>query len=116
MNKEQQRNSQAPLQLDVITAFKIFNYGVDYGQLLMEQERESEEWADAFNCCLVSRKTAMPAMPIERRQAHSEDWKQAKKKSYILQNQRYKKYTSLLYMICCFLLKIISPQKTKEVK
>lgn len=24
------------------------------------------------------KKTAMPAMPIERRQAHSEDWKQAK--------------------------------------
>lgn len=71
------------MQLDVITAFKIFNYGVDYGQLLMEQERENEELADAFNCSLVSRKTAMPAMPIERRQAHSEDWKQAKKKSII---------------------------------
>lgn len=84
MSKEQQqRNSQSPLQLDIATAFKIFNYGVDYGQLLMEQERESEEWADAFNCCLVSRKTAMPAMPIERRQAHSEDWKQAKKKSVL---------------------------------
>lgn len=66
------------MQLDIVTAFKIFNYGVDYGQLLMERERESEEWADGFNCCLVARKTAMPAMPIERRQAHSEDWKQAK--------------------------------------
>lgn len=66
------------MQLDAVTAFKIFNYGVDYGQLLMEQERDNEEWADALNCCLVSRKTAMPAMPIERRQVHSEDWKQAK--------------------------------------
>ena len=66
------------MQLDAVTALRIFNYGVDYGQLLMERERESEEWADGFNCCLVARKTAMPAMPIERRQAHSEDWKQAK--------------------------------------
>lgn len=69
------------MRLDIVTAFKIFNYGVDYGQLLMEQERENEEWADAFNCCLVSRKTAMPAMPIERRQAHSENWKKAKRQS-----------------------------------
>ena len=70
------------MQLDIFTAFKIFNYGVDYGQLLMEQERENEEWADAFNCCLVSHKTAMPAMPIERRQAHSAEWKNAKIKSF----------------------------------
>ena len=66
------------MQLDIATAFTIFNYGVDYGLLIAERERENEEWADGFNCCLVARKTAMPAMPIERRQAHSEDWKQAK--------------------------------------
>lgn len=69
------------MKLDIVTAFKIFNYGVDYGQLLMEQERENEEWADAFNCCLISRKTAMPAVPLERRQSHSENWKNAKRKS-----------------------------------
>lgn len=66
------------MQLDIATAFTIFNYGVDYGLLIAERERENEEWADGFNCCLVARKTAMPAMLIERRQAHSEDWKQAK--------------------------------------
>lgn len=71
------------MQLDAVTALRIFNYGVDYGQLIMEQERENEGWSDAFNCSLVSRKTAMPSMPIERRYVHSEDWKQAKKKSII---------------------------------
>lgn len=70
------------MQLDAVTALRIFNYGVDYGQLLMERERESEEWADGFNCCLVARKTAMPAMPIERRRCHSEKWITAKKKSF----------------------------------
>lgn len=70
------------MKLDAVTALRIFNYGVDYGQLLMERERESEEWADGFNCCLVARKTAMPAMPIERRRCHSEKWITAKKKSF----------------------------------
>lgn len=81
------------MQLDIVTAFKIFNYGVDYGQLIMEQERENEEWADAFNCCLVARKTAMPAMPIERRQSHSENWKNAKRKSIV-------DFKELLVKIC----------------
>lgn len=81
------------MQLDIVTAFKIFNYGVDYGQLVMEQERENEEWADAFNCCLVSRKTAMPSIPIERRHTHSEKWKIAKRKSI----EEFKK---LLFKIC----------------
>lgn len=81
------------MQLDIVIAFKIFNYGVDYGQLLMEQERENEEWADAFNCCLVSRKTAMPSMPIERRHAHSDNWKNAKRKSIV-------DFKELLLKIC----------------
>lgn len=81
------------MQLDIVTAFKIFNYGVDYGQLLMEQERENEEWGDAFNCCLVSRKTAMPAVPIERRQVHSDNWKKAKSKSIV-------EFKELLLKIC----------------
>lgn len=81
------------MQLDIVIAFKIFNYGVDYGQLLMEQERKNEEWADAFNCCLVSRKTAMPSMPIERRHAHSDNWKNAKRKSIV-------DFKELLLKIC----------------
>lgn len=48
----------------------------------MEQERESEEWADAFNCCLVARKTAMPANNIPRRHPHSKNWIEAKQKSF----------------------------------
>lgn len=70
------------MQLNITTAFTIFNYGVDYGLLIAERERENEEWADAFNCSFVSRKTAMPAMPIERRRLHSEKWMFAKKKSF----------------------------------
>lgn len=70
------------MYLDIATAFKIFNLGVDYGQVLMERERESEEWADAFNCCLVARKTAMPANPTPKRQLHSENWIEAKQKSF----------------------------------
>ena len=69
------------MKLDIVTAFTIFNYGVDYGLLIAERERDNEEWADAFNCCLVSHKTAMPAMPIERRHLHTEKWIKAKKKS-----------------------------------
>ena len=70
------------MQLDLKTAFEIFNWGVDYGQLTMEEEREDEDWADAFNCCLVARKTAMPANNITRRQPHSKKWLNAKRKSF----------------------------------
>ncbi len=69
-------------ELSISEAFKIFSWGIDYGQLLMEEERDNEDWADAFNCCLVARKTAMPANPIPRRQPHSEKWRNAKKKSF----------------------------------
>lgn len=65
-----------------ITPFDIFCWGVDYGQLLMEEERDTEDWADAFNCCLVARKTAMPSVPIPRRQPHSEKWRNAKRESF----------------------------------
>lgn len=70
------------MQLDIATAFTIFNYGVDYGLLIAERERENEEWADAFNCFLFSQKTAMPAIPLERRRCHSEKWITVKKKSF----------------------------------
>lgn len=70
------------MKLDIVTAFTIFNYGVDYGLLIAERERENEEWADAFNCFLFSQKTAMPAIPLERRRCHSEKWITAKKKSF----------------------------------
>ncbi len=70
------------MEIDVKTAFQIFSWGVDYGQLTMEREREQEEWTDAFNGYFVARKTAMPANTIKRRQLHSEKWFEAKKKSW----------------------------------
>lgn len=69
------------MQLDVSLAFDIFCYGVDYGQLISEEERDNEDWVDAFNCYFVARKTAMPSNPLQRRQPHSEEWREAKKKS-----------------------------------
>lgn len=74
-------SAKTRFRVDIKTAFKIFSWGVDYGLLLAEQEREQEEYADAFNCCLVARKTAMPAIPIPRRQLHSGKWIAAKKAS-----------------------------------
>lgn len=59
-----------------------FPGGVDYGQLLMEEERDTEDCADAFNCYFVARKTAMSSVPIPRRQPHSEKWRNAKRESF----------------------------------
>lgn len=64
---------------NINTLFEIFSWGVDYGQFLSEKERESEEWADAFNGCVFARKYSMPSQPIERRQIHSEKWLKVKK-------------------------------------
>lgn len=70
------------MELTNSLAWDIFCWGVDYGQLTMERERENEEWFDAFNGYFVARKTTMPANPVLRRQLHSEKWFEAKKKSY----------------------------------
>lgn len=76
-----------------ITPFDIFGWGVDYGQLLMEEERDTEDWADAFNCYFVARKTAMPSNPIPRRQPHSEKWRNAKKQGW----ENFKNYCKEYY-------------------
>lgn len=68
--------------MNIKQAFEIFKWGVDYGQLLCEMEREKEEWADAFSCYVHDKKTTMPNYPIERRKLHSENWINAKKQSY----------------------------------
>lgn len=70
------------MKIDIITAFKIFEWGFDYGLLKAEEERESEEWADAFNMYLVDNKTSMPAQPVERRRLHSDKWFEVKRKSF----------------------------------
>lgn len=62
--------------------FDIFLWGVDYGQLTMEEEREQEEWADAFQGCIIDQKFSMPSMPAPRRQLHSDKWFNAKRESF----------------------------------
>lgn len=63
------------------TPFDIFSWGIDYGQLLMEEERDTEDLADAFHGAIFARKMCMPAQPIERRQPHSKEWRAAKRES-----------------------------------
>lgn len=70
------------MELTSELAWDIFEWGVDYGQLTMERERENEELFDAFICYNTARKTAMPSMPVERRQLHSENWIKKKQESY----------------------------------
>jgi hypothetical protein len=65
-----------------INLFDVFCMGIDYGQLLMEQERENEELFDAFNCACVARKYCIPSTIIPRRQIHSKKWFDAKRQSY----------------------------------
>jgi hypothetical protein len=53
---------------------EVFWWGVKYGQLLMEEERENEEMFDAFLCAVGSHKFALPTTQVRRRQIHSEKW------------------------------------------
>lgn len=62
--------------------FEIFSWGVDYGQLTMEEEREQEEWADAFQGVIIDKKYSMPSQPAPRRLLHSEKWFNAKRESF----------------------------------
>jgi len=62
--------------------FEVFECGFDYGQLKAEEERDMEEWGEAFLGHIFSRKYSMPMQPAERRQARSEKWREAKMKSY----------------------------------
>jgi hypothetical protein len=70
------------MELKIDLAFEIFNLGVDYGQLIMEQERMSEEFFDAGVCYHTARKFGVPSSPYERRRVHSEKWINVKKQSY----------------------------------
>lgn len=57
---------------------EIFKLGVDYGQLLMEEERDSEDLADAFQGHIVDSIYSMPSQQAPRRQPHSDAWRKAK--------------------------------------
>ena len=66
-----------------IDILDIFLMGVDYGQLTMEQERQSEETFDSFLGHFYSEKLMMPMAPVERRRVHSEKWFKAKEKGLL---------------------------------
>jgi hypothetical protein len=64
------------------TIWDVFWWGVDYGQLLMEEERETEELFDAAVGYIGTRKYNKPSHPVRRRQLHSEKWFNAKRSGY----------------------------------
>lgn len=70
------------ITLTPIQIFEIFSWGVDYGQLTMEEEREQEEWADAFQGHIIDKKFSMPSVPAPRRQLHSDEWFNAKREGF----------------------------------
>lgn len=60
---------------------EIFKMGIDYGQLMMEEERDSEDFNDAFQGMIISNKYSMPSQVAPRRKPHSERWRNAKRES-----------------------------------
>lgn len=66
-------------QADVL--MQVFRYGVDYGQLLMELERDDEDTADAFQGVIIDEKYSMPSQSAPRRMPHSDEWRKAKSES-----------------------------------
>lgn len=64
-----------------IDIWEIFRMGVDYGQLIMEQERQGEGMFDAFMGTVFDKKFAMPMAQTQTRQVHSEKWFETKEKS-----------------------------------
>lgn len=73
--------------------FEAFSAGVDYGQLLAEEERDSEDWYDAFQGHLVSQKYSMPSHVAQRRQPRSDKWREAKRKSKSVMFDLIEKYS-----------------------
>ena len=56
---------------------KVFEWGVDYGLLIAEQERDSEDLFDAVGCMVYSQKYNVPSTPAPRRKPHSTEWRKA---------------------------------------
>jgi hypothetical protein len=74
-NKQLQEIKARP---DYDLLIDVFSWGVDYGQILMEQERDSEDVFDAFQCGIAARKFNVPSAIARRRQPHSKEWRDAK--------------------------------------
>lgn len=65
-----------------INLLDVFSWGVDYGQLTMEREREQELVAAGLLGAVYSARTAMPLTSYETRQLRSARWFEAKQASY----------------------------------
>lgn len=66
------------LSVMAVDLMQIFKWGVDYGLLLAEQERDSEDLADAFQGVVIDDKYSMPSCPARRRMPRSDNWRRAK--------------------------------------
>jgi hypothetical protein len=64
-----------------IDLFEIFCWGVDYGQLTMEEDFFDNNWADTMGIIVTDRKHSMNSQIIQR-QPRTDKWKDAKRKSY----------------------------------
>ena len=93
MGKKTISNNSTPV-ITYDDLWNIFYWGVDYGQLLMEEERESEEISDAMVCAHASRKYCIPSVPLRRRQVHSEKWFEAKRGSFRQWKEFMKSYVN----------------------
>jgi hypothetical protein len=76
---ESQSRENAALEInELMTAYEC---GIDYGLLLAEQERDSEDMFDAAACAVFSAKMCVPSMIVRRRRPRSTEWRDAKQKS-----------------------------------
>jgi hypothetical protein len=62
--------------------YDVFFFGCDYGLLKAEEERDMEDWGDAFQGYIIDCKYGMPSQIAPRRQPHSDKWREAKRESY----------------------------------
>lgn len=73
MNEE---SKNEPMYSVTITdLLNCYRWGVDYGLLLAEEERDSEELFDAVGCSVYSGKICVPSTVPLRRQTHSVVWR-----------------------------------------
>ena len=70
------------MELTKELAFEIYKMGIDHGQLMMEEERDSEDWSNAVRGVAHDMKFSMPLPTEVRREPHSEKWRNAKRASF----------------------------------
>ena len=69
MDNKRKSNVIQDITLDDLA--DCFKWGVDYGLLLAEQERDSEDLLDAVVCASFARRMNIPSSFAQRRQPHS---------------------------------------------